>query len=121
MNINSYRDLVVWQKAMRLVKVVYPLAQKLPKGETYALSDQMRRAAVSISSNIAEGYKRNSTKEYIKFLSIARESKVELQTQLIICVEMGYLMYRDIKTALEILDEINKMLTTMIKTLTSKP
>ena len=67
----SYQDLIVWQKSMQLVKEVYTLVKQLPREEQFALSDQMRRAAVSIPSNIAEGYGRNSTNDYIRFLNIA--------------------------------------------------
>ena len=69
----SYKELIVWQKAMDLVEETYFVVKRLPKEELYALSDQMRRAAVSIPSNIAEGQVRNSTKEFVNFLSIARD------------------------------------------------
>ena len=79
--VQSFQDLIIWQKAMDLVIEVYNLVKELPKEEQYALSDQMRRAAVSIPSNIAEGQSRNSTKEFIQFLSVAKGSNAELQTQ----------------------------------------
>lgn len=88
--LKSYKNLVVWQKAMDLVVEVYTLVKKLPKEEKYALSDQMRRSVVSIPSNIAEGYTRNSTTEYLRFLSIANGSRTELETQLIIYVSNIY-------------------------------
>ena len=78
--IRSYKDLVVWQRAMELVLETYTMTRMLPREESYALSDQMRRAAVSIPSNIAEGQARISTKEFVKHLSIARGSNAELQT-----------------------------------------
>ncbi|MEW5920557.1 MAG: four helix bundle protein [Bacillota bacterium] len=102
---------------MELVKEVYRLAKLLPKEEMYALSDQMRRAAVSIPSNIAEGQARTSTKEFAQFLSIARSSKAELQTQLLICVDLGYLADMDIKEAIELSEEVGKMLVALIKKL----
>ena len=74
----SYKELLVWQKSMELMIEVYGLVKLLPKYETYGLSDQMRRASVSIPSNISEGQVRNSTKEFINFLSIARGSNAEL-------------------------------------------
>ena len=83
--VKSYKDLIVWQKSMDLVIEIYKLVKKLPKEETYSLSDQMRRAVVSIPSNIAEGYTRKSTNEYLNFLSIANGSRTELETQLLIC------------------------------------
>ena len=81
---NSYQDLEVWKKSIDFVEQIYRLVKQLPKEETYALSDQMRRAAVSIPSNIAEGANRKTTKEYIQFLYIALGSTAELETQLII-------------------------------------
>ena len=92
-----YKELIVWQKAMELVKEVYSLTKKLPKEETYALSDQMRRAVVSIPSNIAEGYGRKSKIEYIRFLDIARGSQYELETQIQICIMLEFLNENDTK------------------------
>ena len=110
---NTYRDLLVWQKAMDLVDEIYCLLKLLPKEETYALSDQMRRAAISIPSNIAEGYDRDSTKDYIRFLMIARGSKSELETQLIICVRQNLLTRQQICKAFNLCTEIGKMLNSM--------
>ena len=89
--IKDFKDLIVWQKAMVLVAEVYQLVKKLPQEEHFALSDQIRRAAISIPSNIAEGQGRNSTKEFIRFLAIAKGSKAELETQLLLCVRINYL------------------------------
>ena len=75
MGVSSYQELIVWQKGMELVKIIYLLSRKLPKEESFGLTDQIRRSAVSIPSNIAEGFGRHSTKEYIHFLRIARGSK----------------------------------------------
>lgn len=115
--IQDYRELVVWQKAMEVAKQVYLLVKKLPKEEIYALSDQMRRAAVSIPSNIAEGNARNSSKEYAQFLSIARGSKAELETQLLLCKETGYLAQTEIQPLLVQLKEIGKMTSVMMRKL----
>ena len=115
--IQDYRDLVVWQKAMEVAKQVYLLVKGLPKEEIYALSDQMRIAAVSIPSNIAEGNARNSAKEYAQFLSIARGSKAELETQLLLCKEIGYLTQTEIQPLLVLLKEIGKMISVMIRKL----
>jgi four helix bundle protein len=104
---------------MELVKEVYLIVRKLPKEETYSLSDQMRRAAVSIPSNIAEGQARDSTKEFAHFLAIARGSKAELQTQLLICVEIGYLANTDITEAMKLSEEVGKMLTALMQKLTT--
>lgn len=119
--IQDYRELVVWQKAMEVAKQIYLLVKKLPKEEIYALSDQMRRAAVSIPSNIAEGNARNSSKEYAQFLSIARGSKAELETQLLLCKEIGYLTQTEIQPLLVQLKEIGKMISVMIRKLQNVP
>ncbi|MDR2861886.1 MAG: four helix bundle protein [Syntrophobacterales bacterium] len=109
-----YKDLIVWQKAMELTQEIYRLAKQLPQEELFSLSDQMRRAAVSIPSNIAEGQNRNSSKEFLNFLSIARGSRAELETQLQICVKVGYLADKDILEAAQLLSEIGKMLGSLI-------
>ena len=118
MRIKKYQDLIVWQKSMQLVRIIYLLVKKLPKEEVYSLSDQMRRAAVSIPSNIAEGYERNSTKEYIQFLSVANGSKAELLTQILICIDIGYLTEKEVNESIELIDEISKMLAVLIRKLT---
>lgn len=118
---NDYKDLVVWQRAMDLVDEIYRVVKYLPKEETYALSDQMRRCCVSIPSNIAEGYGRNSRKEYLYFLSIANGSKAEMETQLMICVRQKFLTDAQTKTALSLCSEIGKMLNSMLKKLTPNP
>ena len=84
-HIQSYKDLLIWQKGVALVKSVYLLCEQLPKEEVYGLQSQMKRAAISIPSNIAEGYGRNYTQNYVQFLRIARGSLLELETKLIIC------------------------------------
>ena len=112
--LKSYKDLVVWQKSMDLVVEVYALVKKLPKEETYALSDQMRRSVVSIPSNIAEGYTRNSTVEYLRFLSIANGSRTELETQLIICTRIQYLTEKDTEKALAMSNEIGRIIYSII-------
>ena len=113
----NYKDLIVWQKAMDLTVEIYKLVKKLPKEESYSLSDQMRRAAVSIPSNIAEGQERNSKKEFIRFLSIAQGSRAELETQLLICQKTGYLADTDTLETMFLLKEIGKMLNALIKKL----
>ena len=104
----SYKELIVWQKAMEVAKNVYVLVKKLPKEETYALSDQMRRAAVSIPSNIAEGQGRASSREFSQFLSIARGSALELETQLQLCVMIQYLNQEEIQPTMNLLEEIER-------------
>lgn len=117
MQIKHYKDLIVWQKAMLLVTEIYRLVKLLPDEEIFGLSSQMRRAAVSIPSNIAEGYGRNTLKEYVRFLSIARGSNQELETQLYICINLGYLSAEHTKQSFGYCDEITKMLNSMISKL----
>ena len=113
----GFKDLIVWQKSMALTKEIYVLVKRLPKEELYALSDQMRRAAVSIPSNIAEGQGRTSAKEFAHFLSIGNGSKAELETQLLLCVELGYLESQEITVSIGLIDEIGRILYTMMKKL----
>lgn len=110
----DYQELIVWQKAMDLVAEIYRIVRLLPQTERYAIADQMRRAAVSIPSNIAEGFGRSTSKEYARFLSIARGSKYELDTQLLICIRIEYLQKKDVQYALSLSEEIGKMLNVMI-------
>ena len=108
-----YRKLIVWQKAMELVRVVYRLSKDFPSDERYALTDQLRRAVVSIPSNIAEGCGRTSRKDYAHFLAIARGSLYETMTQLELAQYLGYI---EISEELKVLsDDVGKILTTLIK------
>lgn len=102
---------------MELAEQVYELVQKLPNDEKYVLSDQMRRAAISIPSNIAEGHSRSSKSEYLHFLSIARGSLSELETQIILAQRINYLDKSQTEKALNLCDEIQKMLSAMINRL----
>lgn len=120
MKSSNYKELRVWQKSMDLTTKIYNLVKLLPKEETYALSDQMRRAAISIPSNIAEGQGRNSDKEYINFLSIARGSLWELETQLEICVRLGYVEQSIIADTLDLITEVSKMINGLSIFLMSK-
>ncbi|MGN0691600.1 MAG: four helix bundle protein [Oscillospiraceae bacterium] len=114
---NSYHDLIVWQKSMMLVKEVYMLVKNLPREELYALSNQIRRSVVSIPSNIAEGYGRHSNKEFIRFLNFAKGSKYELETQLQICIMLDYFDVQSAGYAFQLCDEIGRMLNALIKSL----
>ena len=120
MKSSNYRELKVWQKAMDLTTEIYKLVRLLPKEETYALSDQMRRAVVSIPSNIAEGQGRNSDKEFINFLSIARGSLWELETQIEICERLHYIDSNLTSTVYSLTTEVSKMLNALAYSLTSK-
>ena len=117
MTVKNYRELIVWQKSMTAVKLLYSLVKKLPKEEMFALSDQMRRCAVSIPSNIAEGQQRSGGSEFARFITYAQGSRAELETQLLICVSIGYLSDDDISELMQVLDEINRMLSSLVKTL----
>lgn len=117
--VKTYKDLIVWQKAMEMTTLLYKTIKKLPKEETYTLCDQMRRAAISIPSNIAEGFGRNSKKEYLQFLYIANGSVCELETQLILCVNINYLSEIETQPTMDLLSEIGKIIMTITKKLNS--
>ena len=114
---NEYKKLIVWQKSMNLIVEIYKLVKLLPKTETYALSDQMRRSVISIASNIAEGKGRNAIGDYIRFLNIARGSCFELETQINACILIEYITENEATVALNLVSEISKMLTAMINKL----
>ena len=119
-HIQSYKDLLIWQKGMALVKSVYLLCEQLPKEEVFGLQSQMKRAAISIPSNIAEGYGRNYTQNYVQFLRIARGSLLELKTQLIISKELklvGNKLYQKVQG---LITEENKMLNAFIKSISKE-
>ena len=113
MELSPFKNLIVWQKAMELVRVVYQLSKKFPADERYALTDQLRRAVVSNPSNIAEGSGRASNKDYAHFLSIARGSLYETLTQLQIAQDLGYIEENDACNALA--QEVGRMLTSLMK------
>lgn len=119
--VRSYRDLVVWQKSMDLVVMIYQLTDQFPKQEIYGLTSQMRRAAVSIPSNIAEGRYRGTRKDYTKFLRQARASGAELETQLEIAKRLPTTQQFSQQTVVPLLDEIMRMLHAMITTLSTSP
>jgi four helix bundle protein len=105
-----YKDLKIWQKGMSLVKAVYVLTAKFPAAETYGLTSQMRRAAISVPSNIAEGQARHGTKEFLQFLSHASGSLAELETQLLLSIALGYCSPSDASSIVEgEIAEIQKM------------
>jgi len=110
MTVKSFKDLIVWQKAMDLVEMIYNITKLFPKEERYALVDQLRRAAVSIPSNIAEGQWRGSSAEFKHFLSIARGSLAEVETQLLIAKRLNYLGSENLQNIMSIHQEISKML-----------
>ena len=110
MTIKSYRDLKVWQKAIDLVVQSYRLTKAFPKAETYALSGQIQRAAISIPANIAEGHGREHLGDYLHHLSIANGSHLELETHLLIANRLSYLQNSDLESILERTTEVGRML-----------
>lgn len=115
MVIRTYKDLIVWQKSMDLVKEIYLLTEKFPKSEVYGLSSQMQRASVVIPSNIAEGYLRKHKKEYAQFLSISLGSAAELETQILICQSLDKFKDIDFSNAQSLVTEVMKMLYVLIE------
>ena len=116
----SYRDLIVWQKSIILVKQIYALTKSFPDEEKFGLISQMRRASVSIPSNIAEGQGRRTTKDYIRFISNAEGSLAELDTQLIISIELSYCTKEQTRDMFLLMSELRKMLNSLRLSLTSK-
>ena len=120
MGVSSYRQLKVWQLGIELTKSVYALTQKLPKDELYGLANQMRRAAVSIPANLAEGHARDSTKEFLHHISIALGSLAEVETMLVLAESLGYSDAAAVAALLQNTDEEGKMLRGLQKTLKSR-
>ncbi len=120
-SIHSYKDLIVWQKAIKLVFEIYSVTEYFPKEEIYGLTSQMRRAAVSIPSNIAEGRVRGSRKEYRQFLLTAYGSGAELETQVILSKQLPKTKELNYIVVDALLDEVMKMLNAMINKLYIRP
>lgn len=118
--INSYKDLIVWQKAFELSIKIFQITKKFPKSELYGLVSQMRRCAVSIPSNIAEGYTRGYKQEYIQFLRTAFASGAELETQLLMSKELEFINSAEFNNINDLLTEVMKMLNKLISVLKSK-
>jgi four helix bundle protein len=112
--IKSFKELKIWQKGIEIVKDVYVLTKKFPQDELYGLTSQIRRSAVSIPSNIAEGFKRVHNKEYKQFLHIALGSAAELETQLIIAKEIGLISENELSGFSEKLDHLTKMISSLL-------
>lgn len=113
--IKTYRDLIAWQKSMMLAQLVYQWSSQLPKEEQYGLISQMRRSAVSIPSNIAEGYARQSTMDYVRFLKIARGSLAELCTQMELAVNLNLVQKND--QVISLAQETDRILQGLIRSL----
>jgi four helix bundle protein len=112
--VRHYRDLLVWQKAVDWVEAIYAATRSWPQEERFGLTSQIRRAAVSVPSNVAEGCARRSTAEFLRFLSIARGSLAEVETQIIIAARLGYLAQESQTALLEAADELSRMLAGLI-------
>lgn len=114
---NNHKDLKVWQRSMELVTEIYTATREFPKEELFGLTSQLRRAAVSIPSNIAEGYGRLFEKETIRFLSIALGSTAEVETQLYIAKDLGFISLEKAESIISSVREIARMLPALIKSI----
>ena len=115
----GYQDLLVWRKGILLVRNIYEITRSFPSEEKFGLVSQMRRAAVSIPSNIAEGQARHTTREFIQFISHAEGSNAELNTQLIIAIDLGYCTTDEARAAFDLMAELRKMLNALRRKLQS--
>ncbi len=120
MSVKNYRDLDVWKIAMEFVKDIYKITGKFPKEETYGLTQQLRRAAISVPSNIAEGSGRRSTQEFARFTNIASGSVCEVETQILLAVDLSYITDKECDLLIQKADRISKMLYALHKSLSSK-
>ena len=118
--LKTYKELKVWQKSYNLCLEIYRITAKFPKEERYGLTSQIRRAAVSVPSNIAEGYRRKSTREYIRFLYIAYGSNCELETQILLSGDQYYIETGKLEILKEGIGEVERMLKALIKSLERK-
>lgn len=116
----SYRELIVWQKSMDLVTQIYKITKGFPKEELYGLVNQIRRCAISIPSNIAEGFGRSGTQDYLRFLHISRGSLFELQTQLEVCGNIDYISSGELGNLYPACDDVGKLLNGLIKKLKTR-
>jgi four helix bundle protein len=116
----NYKNLIVWQKSILLVKQIYQLTQRFPSEEKFGLVSQMRRAMVSVPSNIAEGQARRTTGDYIRFVSNAEGSLAELETQLIIAIELTFCTKGETESCVALMLEIRKMLNALRRSLLNK-
>jgi four helix bundle protein len=111
--LNSYKELIVWQKSFELAKKIYKNTENFPKSEIYGLTSQIRRAGISIPSNIAEGFARKHRKEFSQFISIAFGSGAELETQLLLVKELKFITDKEFNELNSLLEEIMKMLNSL--------
>jgi four helix bundle protein len=116
--VHTHRDLIAWQEAIRLVEIVYRDTAGFPSEETFGLKNQLRRSAVSVPSNIAEGSARNTTGELVQFLGIARGSLAELETQLVVATRLGLL--NEAVNSIKQVDRVGRLLSALLKSLISR-
>jgi four helix bundle protein len=119
-SVRSFRDLIVWQRSMELCTAVYGLTREFPREEIYGLSSQMRRAAVSVASNIAEGHGRGTTLQLMQFLRVARGSSFEVQTQIQLARNVGYGASGQLDQCDGLCDEVGRMLNATVRSLKVK-
>lgn len=120
MSVNSYKDLLIWQKGRVLVKDVYNLTNNFPKNEELVLTSQIRRSAISIPSNIAEGWAKKSSKDYVRFLNISLGSIAELETQLYLSEDLNYISAKENEKLQSKLAELGKMVNGLINSINNK-
>ena len=119
-SVKSFQDLVVWQKAMELVTEIYKVSQKFPKEEMFGLTSQIRRAAVSIPSNIAEGRGKSSKGEFQQFLYHARGSLAEVETQLLIAINLGFIKNEEVTHIIQLIANVGRLLHGLIAAIKKK-
>jgi four helix bundle protein len=117
MKVRHYQELIVWQRAMDLVEEVYRVSRTFPREEIYGLTSQLRRAAVSIPSNVAEGQGRRTTQDFLRHLSIAYGSLLEVETQIMIAIRLRYLTSGNCVVAMNIAAEVGKLLNGLMSSL----
>ena len=120
MKSSDFKDLRVWQHSMAICKDIYKILRLLPIEERFALADQIRRCTISVPSNIAEGQRRGSDKEFLHFLSISRGSLAELHTQLLLCINLEYVSESEITPIINELEEIDKMLNGLMQSISRR-
>jgi four helix bundle protein len=117
----SFRENFAWQRAVEMTTAVYMLTAEFPSSEKFGLTNQLRRAAVSVASNIAEGYGRSTRGEYIQFLGIARGSNCEVETQLVIAASLGFGVVPQMRKAEQLCSEVSRLLNSLMKGLREQP
>jgi len=116
-NVKSYKDLIVWQKAMILVKAIYTITKKYPKEEIYGLTSQVRRSAVSVACNIAEGQARNSTGEFKQFIGVSKGSLAETETLILLSHDLNLISTKELEEITKVIDEVGKLLNGLLNSL----